>query len=205
MKQLYGKIFQYLFMQRTIAGHKSVFPIRSGLFIVQWFARFHLEIVEKIGLELCDRYPKADRNLVTLLVWLHDYGKILDFDHQYETTLSAGQSVLKKLDFSAEEISQALDYAEQLDRKSEIDLSKAPLEVQIVSSADGASHFIGPFFYLWWHENPEKPFEDLMRDNIKKAEKDWKRKIVLPEVKKAFYQRYSFLLEQAGKIPEKFL
>lgn len=77
-----------------------------------------------------------------------------------------------------------------------IDLHNSPIEVQIVSSADACSHFIGPFFNMRRHENPEKNYRDLMQDNIRKAMKDWDRKIVLDFVKEKIEPRFKFLLEQ---------
>jgi len=171
----------------------------------KWFVKYHLEIVEKIALELCELYEEADKRIVLLLVWLHDYGKIIDKKNEYRLTLSEGRKKLEELGFGKDIIDKAISYVEIFDKKEGIDLERTPIEIKIVSSADGASHFTGPFFSLWWHERPDKEYEQLMQDNINKALIDWNKKIVLPEVRKEFQGRYDFLMEKCGKFPPKFL
>lgn len=175
----------------------------------KWFVQWHLEVVAKIALELCDHYPQADRDLVEVMAWLHDYGKILDYDNQYTKTLSAGREKLAELGFPADMVDKAINYIEMLDKKMELDLHEAPIEVQIVSSADGCSHMTGPFMYVFWNEATDqtfagKTFEELMALNIAKAEKDWKYKIVLPEARQAFEGRYHHIKEQSGQLPTKY-
>lgn len=176
----------------------------------KWFVKWHLEIVQKIAQELCEYYPEADRDIVETMVWLHDYGKILDFNDQYAKTLIAGKEILHQLDFPFAMADKIISYIETLDKKLELDLSQAPIEVKIVSSADGCSHMVGPFLSIFWNEATDKTFagkefEDLMSLNLAKIEKDWNRKIVLPEARKAFESRYKLLREQAGKLPSSFI
>jgi hypothetical protein len=214
----------------------------------EWFVRWHLEIVEQLALELCDRYPEADRELVEVMVWLHDYGKILvgptesdafrakqsasrsavpavrlrsdapvssqtaslsvtpdPPENEYTTTISAGRAKLTEVGFAPDFVERAVLGIETMDKKMEIDLREVPLEVQIVASADGCSHMVGPFLSLYWREHPELSTEELLAANKAKLEKDWNRKITLPEARAAFAARHEFLLEQTGKPPDSFL
>jgi hypothetical protein len=177
----------------------------------KWFVKWHLEIVEKIANELCESHPEADPDLVEVMAWLHDYGKILSWDRQCDRALlDKGRDKLIELGLSKTFADKAADYIEMHDKAQEMDLRHAPIEVQISSSADGCSHLVGPFLPIFWHEATDKTFvnktlEELMDLNRKKIEKDWNYKIVLPEARKAFETRYKFQLEQAGQLPAKFL
>lgn len=168
-----------------------------------WFVKYHLEIVEKIALELCHKYPKADKELVLLLVWLHDYGKIVNLKNQYIATTTQGKKKLLEIGFTKELVEKVLAYVRIIDAK--INITKAPIEVKIVSSADGASHFVGPFFSIFWKENHALKLVDLFRENRKKANTDWEKKIVLPEVKERFLNRHNHFLEWCGELPKKYL
>jgi hypothetical protein len=107
--------------------------------------------------------------------------------------------------FAPDFVERAVLGIETMDKKMEIDLREVPLEVQIVASADGCSHMVGPFLSLYWREHPELSTEELLAANKAKLEKDWNRKITLPEARAAFAARHEFLLEPTGKPPDSFL
>jgi hypothetical protein len=169
----------------------------------RWYVEHHLLIVERIAGELCERYPEADATLVGVLVWLHDFGKAIDRVNERVATIARGRAALLAAGFPDEFARQALWCYER--HEAHDTLADAPIEVRIASSADGAAHLVGPFYALWWYENPQRPIPALLADNRRKALFDWERKIVLPEVRAAFAERHRLLLEQCGDLPERFL
>jgi hypothetical protein len=167
-----------------------------------WFVEYHLDVVQHIAAELCSVYPKVDAKLVDALVWLHDYEKIIDFDNQYNTELVATRRLMEEVGYEKQAIEDMAGIINRYNAKQ--DLPSAPIELQIVSSADGASHLVGPFITLYWYEHPHKSIGELQADNRKKLATDWSQKITLPEVKAAFNARYQFALEHAGQLPARY-
>lgn len=170
----------------------------------EWMVDYHLKIVEKIALELCDIYQEADRDIVQALVWFHDFGKPLDEENERAVTITEGPKVMLECGFSQDFIDKVVERWQLMEKKNEIDIRTTPIETQIVSSADGASHFTGVFYPSYFNENGDNlaTTQKHLRDKI---EKDWQRKIVLPEVQKAFESRYLRAKEMLGEFPDRFL
>lgn len=172
----------------------------------EWFIDFHLKFVEKISFELCDIYTDADRDIVMALVWIHDYAKILNKEMEHdEKMFEIGRAKLIEIGLEKSIVDKLIDYLVIFEKKMEIDLREAPIEIQIVSSADAASHLIGPFWSIYFKENNKKTILELLEENRNKLKKDWDRKVVLPEIKKAFKERHELVWEQSGNFPDKFL
>jgi hypothetical protein len=169
----------------------------------EWYLDQHLEIVEQLSLEISKNY-EPDMDLVLSLVWIHDYAKTVGIRDDKEV-ISRSRSFLLELGFEEEYIDKLINLLEIFERKEPEELRNSPIEVQIVSTADGASHMIGTFYQRYVYENPDVPFDELMESNLRKLDKDWNRKIVLPEVKEKLQERYDFLRESFGEIPERIL
>ncbi len=182
----------------------SLLAKNEGFVHHKWFLKYHLELVEKISLELYQKYPNSDLELLQGLVWIHDYGKIVGIKDE-EEVIEKSKEFMKEIGFEEEYVNRVINLLEIFESKMTVDLSEAPIEVRIVSTADGVSHMYGPFYQMYCYENPEMSVEDLMESNIKKLEKDWDRKIVLPEVKEELQERYEFLRESFGDIDEPIL
>lgn len=169
----------------------------------KWMVRYHLEIVERIAMECCDLYPNADRDIVQALVWFHDFGKPIDEKNEREVTLREGPKAMLKCGFSQDFVNKVIEYWKLMEKKNEIDIKTTPIEVQIISSADGASHLTGVFYPSYFGDGDS--FEVTQENLREKIEKDWNRKIVIPEVREAFGSRYKRALELLGEFPEKFI
>ena len=163
----------------------------------KWFSRWHLEVVEALTNDMLDIYPEADRNIAIAMAWMHDYGKILDFDNQYDAKyVEEGRLLMLSLGFEDSIATTVADNIKILDAKD--NLQNANLETQIVSSADGCSHVAGPFMDLYWWENPNMPFADIMQENANYLSSGWQKKIVIPEAIETYRNLYEAAIDRAN-------
>ncbi len=194
-------------MQENIEKFKNIVIanfLRKDFTYHEWMVDYHLKIVEKIALELCDIYQDADRNIVQALVWFHDFGKPLDEENERAVTIIEAPKVMLECGFTQDFIDKVVEYWQLMEKKNEIDIRTTPIETQIVSSADGASHFVGVFYPSYFNEDGDD-FSTTQKHLKEKMEKDWTRKIVLPEVQKAFESRYLKAKEMLGEFPDRFI
>jgi len=171
----------------------------------EWFVDDHLIIVERIAMELCGKYPNADRDAVFALVWLHDFGKSIDGENEYGITKEKGVEAMRAAGLPEDFAGKVLGYWMRMEMKTQIDISKEDIEVQIVSTADGCSHFVGKFYSSYFRDDPKESVQSIVGRIKEKIDKDWERKIVLPEAKLAFRGRYETAREIIGEYPDKFL
>lgn len=169
----------------------------------EWMVDYHLRIVERIAMELCDAYPDADREVVLALVWFHDFGKPIDEKNERAVTATEGVKALSECGFEQAFIDKVVAAWELMEKKNELDLRTASIETQIVSSADGMSHFVGVFHSSYFADGDD--FATTQKRLREKMEKDWERKIVLPEARAACELRYARARELLGEFPERFL
>jgi hypothetical protein len=172
----------------------------------QWFVAHHLNIIEQIVEELLTRYPQADADICRAMIWVHDWGKILTNKgtEEEESTRHEITHTLPDFGFTAPQIKHihaVYDEMESLKPAGPDFL----IETKIISSADGLSHYVGPFFALYWYENPQKSVGELIADNLHKATRD-EKKILLAEVGEAAKARIAALRENAAQHrPSKYL
>lgn len=170
-----------------------------------WFVDYHLILVEKLAMELCGIYKEANKDIVFVLVWIHDYAKILDRSREHDAEMfNRSRELMTEIGFPVEFINEAIEYLEIFESKMSVDLNTAPIEVKIVSSSDAASHLVGPFYSIHYWENPGKTIPELVLSGRNKLIKDWTRKVVLPEVRKAFESKHTFMMEMTGDFPDRY-
>jgi hypothetical protein len=145
-------------------------------------------------------YPEADEATLIALSWMHDYGKIIDYDNQYDHRyIEEGRLSMISLGFEESFATMIAESIKVFDNKDH--LENESIEIRIVSSADACSHLVGPFISLYWHENPQKSFEEIMIENKRKFGVDWDLKVTIPEARRTYQQLHDdAMLHASGEI-----
>jgi|GEM_PF-420541 len=213
-----------------LKNHVKGMASQAGFVHHEWFVRWHLELVERLAKELLANHANANSEVVEVMAWMHDYGLMIDASDAAAMTQAAGRERMVEFDFPSEFIAKVIENLDTLDSAVGLESAQTPIEVQIVATADGCAHLVGPYLKLQWLQSQPnitevtatstekadgsmpgvtKASADNTEDNrlaqdVQRIEHDWQRKIVLPEAKLAFQKYYDVSLAQAGKLPERF-
>lgn len=152
--------------------------------------KYHMLPVVKYAKELAKAY-KVDKELVELAALLHDIGRVNikhDEDHHI-VGLPEAEKILKKFDYS-KEIIKEVKHCVASHRTSKGSKPKT-MVAKIVANADAMAHLdILPVFFWWRKSRKNYTFEETVKWVKNKIEKDWKKKITLPEAKKISRNKY---------------
>lgn len=159
----------------------------------------HVEEVEKWANYLCDQHKKADREVVMLGVWLHDYGHYplpADMDHAIRSE-QWSRRFLKRQKYPISKMSKVLHCIRAHRCK---DVLPQTIEAKIVACADSASHMT------------DSMYMDMARDDkalrhdfrvYEKMDRDFRDVAAFPEVKKTLtpiYKAWKKLIQEYEKI-----
>jgi len=148
-----------------------------------WYWDYHILPMKEVALELARKYD-LDLELIEMIVYLHDIGKIRGLDNHAETGAEIVSEMLK--DYPDKDL--IVECVSKHNKPSPEDR----MEVKLIASADAVSHFLSPFFEIFFWENPDRDIKSICEGNLWKMEKDW-NKILLPEAKEMCRKEFEAL------------
>jgi putative nucleotidyltransferase with HDIG domain len=145
-----------------------------------------VEYAEKLA-EICD----ADKEVVELSAWLHDIGRIKFGARNHELT-GAGEAekILKRFGYSDEIIEQVEHCI--LAHRGSGSIQPQTMEAKVVAAADALAHFdmFLPMLTAMGKRGKGRDDKIIYRWIYEKIERDWNKKILIPEAIKIAEEKY---------------
>ena len=152
--------------------------------------RHHLlpvvEYAEKLA-EICD----VNKEVVELSAWLHDIGRIKFGARNHELTGAAeAERILKQFGYSDEIIEQVKHCI--LAHRGSGSIQPQTMEAKVVATADALAHFdmFLPLLTAIGKRGKGKDDKIIYRWIYEKMERDWNKKILIPEAMEIAEEKY---------------
>ena len=154
----------------------------------KYFWDIHIKPVIEYSKQMAEKY-QADQEAVWLGAMLHDIARLSEEEPHDEIGAEKAHAMLLEKDFSVELAEKVRNII--LTHRCR----KYPpenLEQKIVASADAMAHFIPPF-YLWVGKYSNMTFDEVLKKNLKKIERDFHEKIFFEDERKQVEKKYEVL------------
>lgn len=152
--------------------------------------RYHLlpvvEYAAKLA-EICD----VNQEVVELSAWLHDIGRIKFGARNHELTGAAeAERILKQFGYSDEIIAQVKHCI--LAHRGSGSIQPQTMEAKVVATADALAHFdmFLPLLTAIGKRGKAKDDKIIYRWIYEKMERDWNKKILIPEAMEIAEEKY---------------
>jgi uncharacterized protein len=131
---------------------------------------------------------RVDEELAELAALLHDIGRLKFGDADHEITgMVEAEKILKEYHYPQE----VIDEIKQCVGSHRGNKENPPTSTlaRIIANADAMAHFdVLPLFFYW--RAKKESFDEAFRWVDEKIERDWHKKLTLPEAKKLMEEKY---------------
>lgn len=160
--------------------------------------KYHIIPVVNYAKKLAESF-EVDIEIVELAALLHDIGRKFGATNHDITGVPEAERILKEFNYPTDVIIEVKHCIES--HRGSKDASPKTIIAKIIANADAMAHFdILPVFFYW--RCKEANFEDAFKWVKEKIERDWNKKLTLPEAKKIMENKYEAIktvLDSTGK------
>jgi HD superfamily phosphohydrolase YqeK len=169
--------------------------------VEDWFFSEHLEVVNKFAIELLAQQPTADKEVVTLAVWLHDGQRIFNLDGEHALAgAEKSREILQEFGVTDERLLAGVYETIKTHRAKEY--PPVTIESKILATADALSHCSGNFYLRVYFSKMKKgEFENIaeFKQWVRaKINRDYRDKIFFDAARKLVVREYKTLMDFFG-------
>ncbi len=148
----------------------------------------HIVLVHKYCVLLAEKLH-ADKEVVELAAYLHDYGRVMDPARRDEHQLTGAELAPKVLEGYPEETVRHVQACIRTHRGS-VDLKPGTIEAQILANADAMAHLDAVPWFLRLRYAKGESVEEATAWLRQKLERNWTKKLTLPEARKLVRKKH---------------
>jgi len=150
--------------------------------------KFHILPVVEYSKRLA-KDLKANEEIAELAALLHDIGRIkFGGENHHITGAKEAEKILKKYKFEKEIIEEIKHCIES--HRGATNITPKTKLAKIIANADVMAHFDNFLVLVYYGAQRKFGYEETIEWLNKKIERDWKKKLILPQAKKMIKEKY---------------
>jgi len=149
--------------------------------------KYHIVPVANYAIKLA-KLLKVDEEITELAALLHDIGRLKFGGEDHDITgVPEAEKILKQHRYSQEIIGEVKHCVES--HRGSKNIPPKTTIAKIIANADAMAHFdVLPVFFYWRCKNSS--FEEAFKWVDEKIERDWNKKLTLPEARQMMEEKY---------------